>query len=412
MSFNDEFFEEFQRFFELNENKYADIEDAIEDFVEIYNEKMLNDEGFFEEMLENMSPETESLMLVEETVNNAQNEEEFIAGMQEALDIWPENLEAKLALIHATADNMVTRISQSEQLLAEETVKWKNETDQMGWLAIEERSFLTLKHTVAMDYFDNNMYKLAETHFKEELEINENDNLGARYYLAAIYANLFQWDQLMELYNRFEYSESEVFFVLPLLVSAILKGENVLASNLFQTLVSINDHVGKLLEEETFPVEDILEVNSLGEYRVNSYEELCLACGYLLPLIASSNYVFEWMEMKYFGNDNNLSVDIQPALTKDISSHNKKAEIIAPDFLHLNDEVPDSIRKVQELYKYTKQDIFKGIHIDKVRIFVNQGLKTREDFAKKTEKQVLAIYQIGPATVDKLKENGVVFKNK
>lgn len=41
-----------------------------------------NDE-FFEELLENMSPETESLMLVEETVNNAQNEEEFIAGMQE-----------------------------------------------------------------------------------------------------------------------------------------------------------------------------------------------------------------------------------------------------------------------------------------------------------------------------------------
>src|SRR5699024_12473329 len=147
----------------------------------------------------------------------------------------------------------------------------------------------------------------------------------------------------------------------------------------------INDHVGKLLEEETFPVEDILEVNSLGEYRVNSYEELCLACGYLLPLIASSNYVFEWMEMKYFGNDNNLSVDIQPALTKDISSHNKKAEIIPPAFLHLNDEVPDSLRKAQEPYNYTKQAIFIGLHIDKVRIFVNQGRNTTQDLPTKTE---------------------------
>lgn len=59
MSFNDDFFEEFQRFFELNESKYADIDDAIKDFVEIYNEQILNDEVFFEEMFENMSPETE-----------------------------------------------------------------------------------------------------------------------------------------------------------------------------------------------------------------------------------------------------------------------------------------------------------------------------------------------------------------
>lgn len=51
MSFNDDFFEEFQRFFELNESKYADIDDAIKDFVEIYNEQILNDEVFLKRCL-------------------------------------------------------------------------------------------------------------------------------------------------------------------------------------------------------------------------------------------------------------------------------------------------------------------------------------------------------------------------
>lgn len=81
MSFNDEFFEEFQRFFELNESKYANIDDAIKDFVEIYNEQILNHEDFLEEMFESTSPETESLMLVEEAINNAQNEAELIARL-------------------------------------------------------------------------------------------------------------------------------------------------------------------------------------------------------------------------------------------------------------------------------------------------------------------------------------------
>lgn len=80
-------------------------------------------------------------MLVREAVNNSQNEKEFIARLQEALDIWPDNLEAKIALIHASADNMISQIVQNEQLLAEETVKWKNKTDQADWIAIEEPLF-------------------------------------------------------------------------------------------------------------------------------------------------------------------------------------------------------------------------------------------------------------------------------
>lgn len=52
----------------------------------------------------------------------------------------------------------------------------------------------------------------------------------------------------------------------------------------------------------------------------------------------------------------------------------------------------------------------KGIRMNFVRIFVENKIRTSTDFKKWTEKEVLALKGIGPATVQKLKENGIRFK--
>lgn len=52
----------------------------------------------------------------------------------------------------------------------------------------------------------------------------------------------------------------------------------------------------------------------------------------------------------------------------------------------------------------------KGIQIDKGRNLCDVGILSQEDLEKHTEKEILAISGIGPATVKKLKENGVRFK--
>ena len=45
-----------------------------------------------------------------------------------------------------------------------------------------------------------------------------------------------------------------------------------------------------------------------------------------------------------------------------------------------------------------------------VETLYNEGIRSLADFATVTEKELLALKGIGPATVNKLKENGVTFK--
>lgn len=56
------------------------------------------------------------------------------------------------------------------------------------------------------------------------------------------------------------------------------------------------------------------------------------------------------------------------------------------------------------------EEKMKGIRMNFVRIFVENKIRTSTDFKKWTEKEVLALKGIGPATVQKLKENGIRFK--
>lgn len=46
-----------------------------------------------------------------------------------------------------------------------------------------------------------------------------------------------------------------------------------------------------------------------------------------------------------------------------------------------------------------------------VETLYNEGIHSVADFAKWTEKEILALKGIGPATVAKLKENGIQFKD-
>ena len=52
----------------------------------------------------------------------------------------------------------------------------------------------------------------------------------------------------------------------------------------------------------------------------------------------------------------------------------------------------------------------EGLRSNLVETLYNEGLTSVEPFATVTEEEVLALKGVGPATVKKLKENGVSFK--
>ena len=51
-----------------------------------------------------------------------------------------------------------------------------------------------------------------------------------------------------------------------------------------------------------------------------------------------------------------------------------------------------------------------GLSVDRAKTFYDEGIKSAADFKNWTEKELLALKGIGPATIKKLKENGIKFK--
>ena len=51
-----------------------------------------------------------------------------------------------------------------------------------------------------------------------------------------------------------------------------------------------------------------------------------------------------------------------------------------------------------------------GLPLDRAKTFYDEGIKSASDFKNWTEKELLALKGIGPATIKKLKESGIKFK--
>ncbi len=80
-------------------------------------------------------------------------------------------------------------------------------------------------------------------------------------------------------------------------------------------------------------------------------------------------------------------------------------------------------KKVEQAVEATKEQAQKvvnsvedfaanlgGLPLDRAKTFYDEGIKSASDFKNWTEKELLALKGIGPATIKKLKENSIKFK--
>ena len=80
-------------------------------------------------------------------------------------------------------------------------------------------------------------------------------------------------------------------------------------------------------------------------------------------------------------------------------------------------------KKVEQAVEATKEQAQKvansvedfaatlgGLSVDRAKTFYDEGIKSASDFKNWTEKELLALKGIGPATIKKLKEHGISFK--
>lgn len=168
------------------------------------------------------------------------------------------------------------------------------------------------------------------------------------------------------------------------IISAFSRGKVEEASKLFAKLVEINDDAVDYFIDEDWPFK-IPEIEELECYHPNSVESLQAS---LYPL---SDYLQE-------------NIILTDFLTNEAEKFCSISRNTNPS------DLAKILSTVTNWFSFMGEEKMKGIRMDIVRIFVENGIQTSADFKNWTEKEILALKGIGPVTVQKLKENGIRFK--
>ena len=278
------------KFMEEHGDEFQDEEEAIAAFQLQYNQSLLMGDDFIDDSDEDLLWD-----LLEEMHYARPGSPKRKKIAKQILEIEPDNIEAKQVLF--------SYLSRSEELfelekLEREEVK-KLDPEEMGWEYIENRPYLRLKADLAGKYVRNAFFTKAEKQYKELLEMNPNDSLGARYELMNVYAHLEKYDEAKAFLDKFEkeYRLDDLLLISMMLLS-LKVGKDEVAEDYYRKLLKENSDVTKFLrllkKEGAEGVEMIADEPNDGYYSPNSLESLVLCFGRLAKTI-DLNYFAEWL---------------------------------------------------------------------------------------------------------------------
>ena len=259
----------------------------------------------------------------------------------------------------ASGSELVKEISALEELEKERSMSPKK-----AWIAEGQPPYLESKVELAMLYKQNGLYQKALTHFLEIYQADPNDSLGCRYEIMSLYVLMSNYEMASALFNSHKEHKEDVLMQVPLLIAAILSGHQEKAEELILQLCGQVDGFLEFCLQDEFPMLRVLDAGALESYQPNSEDSLYLALYNVLPLLmTASTYVQAWLNNDFAEEDELLE-----------------------DF-----------------------DILTSAQLQSL---TDYGIRTVADIANYSETQLLTIPKIGKATLEKLKEAGVIFSEK
>ena len=217
--------------------------------------------------------------------------------LHKALELEPDNLDARLQLImRATDDQIEEQLLALQELLEaadkqmEKAGAFKEYASEF-WTAPETRPYMRVRCT----YFDVliacGMMRRAIDEGQRLLELCENDNLGVRYQLMHLYA--FMEDEMHALALHKQYGaneETQMLAVLYYKMNQLGKAEDYI-----KRLAKVNRNTKKFLR---VAVRNELDeyIDEMGPYEYTPFtlEELLDAAMKARYLFDSVPYFFEW----------------------------------------------------------------------------------------------------------------------
>ena len=190
----------------------ADVDALAERFFAEYNLKC-------KEQKESAPETADDYLDLAEQVTSKKKRVEYL---HKALELEPDNLDARLQLILRTAEQPDERRLALQELLdaadkqMEKSGAFKEYAGEF-WTAFETRPYMRVRYTYFDVLISCGMMRRAIDEGQRLLELCENDNLGVRYQLMHLYAYMEDEMHALALHKQFD-SYEETQMLLPLAV--------------------------------------------------------------------------------------------------------------------------------------------------------------------------------------------------
>ena len=260
----------------------ADVDALTERFFAEYNLKCKDQKE--------SAPETADDYL--DLAEQAASKKKCVEYLHKALELEPDNLDAKLQLITRTTEQQLDeqRLALQELLDAadkqmEQTGAFKEYAGEF-WTAPETRPYMRVRYTYFDVLISCGMMRRAIDEGQRLLELCENDNLGVRYQLMHLYAYMEDELHALALHKQFD-SYEETQMLLPLTVLYYKLNQFDKAEDYIKRLAKANKDAKKFLRAAARDQLDdyIDEMNPYG-YQPFTMEEL-------LDELMKSSYLFD-----------------------------------------------------------------------------------------------------------------------
>ncbi|MCI7678269.1 MAG: hypothetical protein MSS16_09415 [Streptococcus orisratti] len=290
---------------------------------------------------------------------------------------YPDHFEARFqSLILRSTEFSADYLKELQDFYQVALEEWKK-ADYESWYSLEARSPLKVITFVIENYLQEGLVGLAGQvvdFVRSKIAADDRFPPGFIYLMMGVYNSLYQEEKIEDFYEeQLAQDWQDDGVLVHLIIAKLLNGDIEAARALFVDLAAINNEILYVFDSPYW-VHLLDMANEVSVYRPNSALSLQIALHPLQAFLETKNFVIHQML----------------ALAEDYQ-----------------DSLPDSPRKRLEFFN---SPCMKGIQIDKSRYLCDAGILSQEDLEKHTEKEILAISGIGPATVKKLKENGVRFK--
>ena len=218
-----------------------------------------------------------------EMAQNTFDAKEAIRYAQKALKLEPYCLDAELIIAQAKSNdmeelkkNMEKVIRKGEEQLAQRNISKEEDAGSFYGL-FETRPYMRVRKEYLGLLITQGRYRHAILEAEELIRLNENDNLGVRYILMALYSYFEDECKAKELFDK--YPEESAFMLLPLIALYYKMENNKKMKSYIRKLKNRNPQLQEAIEMIIDAADDdeMEEILCAPMYRPFSVEEVVLA---------------------------------------------------------------------------------------------------------------------------------------